>query len=278
MTNDELDAALVRLAHAEREGLRRFLEHLIQFDEQKGPETKAYTSLFVYCRARLLLSESESARRIQAARIAKQCPLVLERLASGEVNLSIVSVLAPHLTPENSRQLLDRAAGKSKRDVEFIVAGLAPRHEPKDIVRFVSPPFNAEPGTFSGLPTAFTPEPPASAAASAPPPEKVEPLTEHSARIHFTATRAVLDKIERARTLLRHKYSKAGYNEIFSDALEALLGRSDPDLKGSVSRRRTPSSSGRRIPQWVKDEVWRRDSGRCSFPSPDGRRWTIHET
>ncbi|MBI5240147.1 MAG: HNH endonuclease, partial [Elusimicrobia bacterium] len=32
------------------------------------------------------------------------------------------------------------------------------------------------------------------------------------------------------------------------------------------------AASSRRVPQWVRDRVWERDQGRCSFRAADGRR------
>ena len=45
----------------------------------------------------------------------------------GSVNLSTVRLLAPYLTPENYDECLAEAARKSKREVEVLVARLAPR-------------------------------------------------------------------------------------------------------------------------------------------------------
>jgi hypothetical protein len=53
--------------------------------------------------------------------------LVLERFGAGEIHLSAIKLLDPQLTEENHVQLLDRARGKTKREIEVLVAELAPR-------------------------------------------------------------------------------------------------------------------------------------------------------
>ena len=53
--------------------------------------------------------------------------MLLEMLADGRLHLSGISILHPHLTEANRETLLKRAAHKSKRQIQEIVAGLSPR-------------------------------------------------------------------------------------------------------------------------------------------------------
>jgi hypothetical protein len=73
-------------------------------------------SLFSYCTQALCLSEHAAHNRIEAARASRRFPVILDLLASGAVNLSTVRLLAPHLTPDNCRDLLGQASGRSKRE------------------------------------------------------------------------------------------------------------------------------------------------------------------
>jgi hypothetical protein len=86
-----------------------------------------YSSLFACCRDVLRLSEHAAYNRIEVARAARRLPVVLQMLEEGSVNLTTARLLAPHLTPDNHRAVLDSARGKRKGEVEAIVAGLAPR-------------------------------------------------------------------------------------------------------------------------------------------------------
>ena len=47
---------------------------------------------------------------------------MLDSLAEGAVNLTTVRLLAPHLTAENHRDLLDAASHLNKGQVELLIA------------------------------------------------------------------------------------------------------------------------------------------------------------
>jgi len=91
--------------------------------------------MFVYCTEVLHLSEAEAYLRIAAARAAREHPIFLEMLADGRLHLTGIAKLAPHLTQENREALLKRAAHKSKREIEELVAELAPRPDARAVMR-----------------------------------------------------------------------------------------------------------------------------------------------
>jgi hypothetical protein len=84
------------------------------------------SSLFTYCTQVLHLSEHAAYRRIEAARAARKFPVILDAVANGDLDLTAVSVIAPHLTPENVHGVIGKATHKTKREVEEIVAALRP--------------------------------------------------------------------------------------------------------------------------------------------------------
>ena len=67
------------------------------------------------------MSEAEAYLRIQAARLGRQ---LLTRMAA---HLTAIKLLGPHLTPDNHVRVLDQARGKNKREIELLVAALAPK-------------------------------------------------------------------------------------------------------------------------------------------------------
>jgi hypothetical protein len=69
--------------------------------------------------------------RIRALREARNSHL----LASGAMSLTSVCMLRPHLTPENHGAVLARACGRSRREIEALVAELAPRPDVPSSVR-----------------------------------------------------------------------------------------------------------------------------------------------
>ena len=129
LSNDDLVHAVNRLSTIERGAVTDLIEALAEFDERRLYLAEGFSSLFTYCTGRLALSEHEAYHRIEAARAARRFPLVLERLRARAITLTAVGLLRPHLTEANHRAVLDEARGKSKRDVQELVARLAPRHD-----------------------------------------------------------------------------------------------------------------------------------------------------
>ena len=76
---------------------------------------------------RLGMAEGAAYKRVWAARVGRRFPLVLDMIARGEIHLTGVHLLARHLNEENHAALLARAAGKTKRAIEKLVAEIAPR-------------------------------------------------------------------------------------------------------------------------------------------------------
>jgi hypothetical protein len=127
MGNEALLSEVERLVKVDRTVGAALLVHLGEVDARKLYLARGYGSMFVYCRAALGMSEAEAYLRMRAADVGRRFPLVLERFGSGDVHLSAIKLLAPHLTQDNHAQLLDRVRGKSKREIEVIVAELAPK-------------------------------------------------------------------------------------------------------------------------------------------------------
>ena len=81
-----------------------------------------YMHLSDYCQQYLGLSEGEAWTRVQIAKVSKKFPELVLAFASGGISLTVAGMLARHLTPDNKDELLSRAAGKSKRVVEELLA------------------------------------------------------------------------------------------------------------------------------------------------------------
>lgn len=88
--------------------------------------------------------------------------------------------------------------------------------------------------------------------------QSVQPYAPSRARIAFDCDKDLPGKLERAREVLRHKFPAGKYEDIFNEALEALLDRKDPENRLRNKKARKSAAGGqvhtRRIPQRVKDE------------------------
>ena len=258
LTDEEIEKKLEDLLGEERAGLAEFLRHLDWFDQRRIANKRAFPSTFEYCTRKLGLSEDEAYRRIHVARKARTHARLLDMIREGSLSLSAASRIAPSLTQENREELLAKASGKTVREVEVIVAAGSEPGKARSLIAIVAPLPAAE--SASGVP--------ALAAEGAPP-----TTLEHGVRFHFTVPRAVHEKFLRARDLTRHKRPSGLPEEIFEDALDALLDEVDRSRKDKPSAPRGEGTTdSRRIPEWVKDLVTRRDGGRCAFTAEDGRR------
>ena len=140
MSDGELTAEVQRLARSERESTASLVAHLAEFDARRLYLGEGCPSLFVYCTEVLRLSEHEAYNRIEAARLARRFPSVIDLVATGALNLTTARLVAPHLTKENEAALLAEVSYKSKREAEEVIVHYAPRPMvPSSIRRLPSP-------------------------------------------------------------------------------------------------------------------------------------------
>lgn len=109
LTDDALVEEVKRAADRERCSTADLLALLIELERRALPLALGYASTFTYCTRALLMSEQAAYKRITAARAAKRYPVILDLLAGGELTLSSVRILAPHLTDESVDALLNAA-------------------------------------------------------------------------------------------------------------------------------------------------------------------------
>jgi hypothetical protein len=133
--DDELLRRLVRLLSDSRRVEADLVAHIGEVDRRRLYARQASPSMFVYCTQVLHLSEAEAYLRINAARAAREHPVLLTMLEDGRLHLSGVVQLAPHLTPENRDVLLERASYRSKREIEELLAEMFPRPDAPALMR-----------------------------------------------------------------------------------------------------------------------------------------------
>jgi hypothetical protein len=107
--------------------MRTYVWHLAEVDRRRLYRREACPSMHVYATSRLHLSDPEAYLRIAVARVSRRFPVVLGMLADGRLHLSGIAKLAPQLREDNCDALLARAAHRSKREIEMLVATVAPQ-------------------------------------------------------------------------------------------------------------------------------------------------------
>jgi hypothetical protein len=109
----QLLAALSRLVRREHDLMSDLLAHLAELDERRLHLELGFTSLFAYCTEALGFCKSAAGRRIAVARTCRKFPEAFARVARGELGLSVLSLLGPHLAPENAAELFDACQHRS---------------------------------------------------------------------------------------------------------------------------------------------------------------------
>jgi hypothetical protein len=133
--DDELLRRLASLVHGSRQTEAELVAHVGEVDARRLYARAAVPSMFQYCTERLHLSGAEAYLRIAAARASREHPVILAMLADGRLHLTAIAMIAPHLTTANREDLLARATHKSKRELEELLAEIAPRPDAPALVR-----------------------------------------------------------------------------------------------------------------------------------------------
>jgi hypothetical protein len=250
LDDQALLAELPRLAGSERSATVALVARLAELDARRLYLAAGFASLFAYCTSVLKLSEGEAYNRIEAARAVRRSPELLGRLSDGSLSLTTLRMLAPHLSLSDDNQLLEAAAGKSRRQVQELIVAKLPERPPVSSVR-----------KLPDLPPSRRPV--------------VAPVSADQYRITITASREMKDELVRVQDLLRHQIPDGDPGKILARALSLL--RQDLERKklggAGTKRKGRPTRPGsRHVPAEVRRAAWKRDGGRCAFVAKDGRR------
>jgi 5-methylcytosine-specific restriction endonuclease McrA len=265
MSDREVVERLEELLREERRLTAAVLVHLGEVEARRLYLPAACSSMFVYCTRVLGMSEDQALKRIQAARAMRRFPAVAAAVEEGSLHLSGVVRLAPHLTADNVESLVAEASGKSKAEIEILLARLAPRPDaPERLVRV------AEQGELVPEPPPREVAPVARLASAG----KVAPLAPERFALQVTIGEATQQKLLRAQALLRHQVPSGDLADVLDRALDALLDKVERTKFGkTVAPRKAKTSRAKRtVPRAVRRTVAARDGARCSFVAEDGRR------
>ena len=308
LSDRDLLDAIERVVADERHRTADLLALLGELDARRLYLAQSCASLFMFCTQVLHYSEHAAYHRIEAARAARQFPVILGMVAAGALTLTSVALLRPHLTRDNHGSLLEAARHKSKREVEQQVACLAPRPDQPSVVRRLPTPMSVPAPTPTPAPkgtatpawaptVAATPtrqtsaEPPpapdlppkarATPAFQPFPRARLEPTSSERYLLKVTLSADAYANLRRAQDLIRHSCPDGDLALVIDRALTVLVQQLERIRFARLTARAVPratkhpsSRSHRRsryIPAAVRREVWRRDGGRCAFVGGRGR-------
>jgi hypothetical protein len=217
VTDDALERGLFELLQSSGRTDARVLAHLAEVEERRLHLSAGFGSLFEYCLKRLGLSEDEACRRITAARLARRFPAIFELIEQRRIHLTGVGLLRHFLTYENHRELLVAACGKSRRQIEALLATRFPQADVDTFVRRLP-----DRGTFAN----------------------VEQRSAETFRIQLNASKQLKEKLELACDLLSHAEPRREFAKVIERGLDLLIEKTERDRFGKTSKaqRRKPSA------------------------------------
>ena len=269
--------------HQSRRVESDLVAHIAEVDERRLYAREAAPSMFVYCTETLHLSEAEAYLRIAAARASREHPILLTKLGDGRLHLAGIAKVAPYLTRENRDALLKRATHRSKRQIEELVAEIAPRPDVPATMRKLPERRTLEAPGFPGGADRVTvpvlrPDGVGSPAPASASPTVVQPLALARYKVQFTASAKLQGKLERLRALMRSQVPDGDLAAIIEQAVTEKLERLEARrfARTKTPRKRLeendPTSSSRHIPAAVRRAVSERDGDRCRYVDETGKR------
>src|SRR5258706_3242069 len=299
LSDAELLSGIQSLRGSERSFTARVVAHLAEIESRKLHLATAHSSLFDYCLRSLNMSEGEAFRRITAARLLRRFPVIFELIDSGSLHLTGLALLKDALTDENHRELLQAACGKTKREIQLLLAGRFPKEDAPSLIRKLpepKPAASASPGVVVATTvgpvestidrpgpqpaSALEPAPNEPRAAMAPRVSpshdrpRVEPLSAARYKVQFTASAEHREKLERICDLMSHSNPSRDLGVVFERAVDLLLRDLEKKKLKKTDRpksARAPTDSDH-IPNKVRREVCERDGGQCTFEDEHGHR------
>jgi hypothetical protein len=260
LSDAELLAGTRRLVGRSNQLLAELLLHLGAVEERGIHRVRACSSLYTYCIYELRFSEDEAFRRVAAARLVRRFPALFDAVASGELHLTGLLLLGPHLTEANLVEVLARAKHRTKREIARLVRLLDPlpavpaRIEPlgpaparviptapswEEYVQSMNPLRELAPGErprdwvqgandppdrmASGLEPAVAPTPGHSTAFECLASEPQGALEPVRYKVQFTASEEYVRLVEQAKALLSHAVPGMALEELQLRAMRSLV-------------------------------------------------------
>jgi len=279
MNNTEFHIEFENAAREDQRTTNVVLHFINDCERRKSYLDLGYSSIWDYCVRKLEYCSSTASRYIKAARCIRQNAEVREMLEKNEVSISSICQFASILDENNKALVLSQVKDASWREVESIARKYRPPMQLRDrmvpvqaatpdgvqdmvFTQFLAPDEYAEvfddvrslmPGGMSYGDIVLT------------------ALREHRDR-HSPVERQKRREKRGAASLHSHQREPSAEKE------DATLhsGRNDWSARKGASslhsHRRELNEDSYRIPDIVRDVIFIRDGGQCTFVSPDGRR------
>ena len=269
-----------------------FIAELAEFDARKLWAPAGYHSTHDYCVRKHQLDHYLTCRWIAIARLGYRYPVIFPALADGRLSQTTILMLKPYLISHTALGLIQDAMGRSKRQVEKLLAAKFPQPNVPTLIE----PLQAHFPTTELAPCALVdagPEAALSINLVAPaqvvpsttpaqpipmvpltPRAKLAPLSTDRNALQVMIDDETVELLEQARDLLSHAAPNADAGTVLKRALRCLVTELQRRKFAQVEHPRTAkgASASSRVPAEVKRQVSARDGDACGFQGPEGNR------
>src|SRR5689334_6434043 len=202
LSDSELRASFKKVGWVETHAIADSVELVAEIERRKLHLTSGFPGIIDYCMEELGCSRDIAANRVVAARAARRYPVVLSMLRERQLCVSGIRVIAQYLDDENYAARLEQARGKTREELQVLVAAWAPK--PDVPTRIVAVKQEAAPELLMRMQEA-----PAPVAAPAPvepqrPAPLPKPLSPRRYKIEITVNEETHAALMRQRNTLRH--------------------------------------------------------------------------
>ncbi len=251
-----------------------------------------YHSTHDCCVRRHRLDHYLTCRWIGIARLGQRYSVIFPALAEGRLSQTTILLLKPYLISHTAPSLIQDALGKSKRQVEKLLAEKFPQPDVPTLIQSWMPPEpRSEP--VLGMPVSTSPAAALSINLVAPaqvvpsttpaqpipmvplaPRSKLAPLSPDRNTLQVTIDDETVELLEQARDLLSHAAPNADAGTVLKRALQCLVTELQRRKFAQVEKPRAASGAkdGPRVTAEVKRQVSARDGDACGFEGPQGNR------
>ena len=306
--NTTLHQAIGNWQSKERRCQLLVLMHLAEIEQRKLYLDLGCMHLGDYCQRYLRLSDNEAWLRVYVARAGLRFPRLLVAMAEGNISLSVAGMLARQLRDDNVDELLQSCSGKSKREVEVLLAARGGESTPqRSTLRPIlvslgkaeeAPPSQLKAAELPGelaREALFKENSHGSEKESVPTPAREtsaddfvenEPRTKLVHKLSCTISDETKEKLLRLAEVLGIVDPIANLDLVIAKAADLALRAKDPALraasKAAIAQDKSPEAAlespaktaprSRYIAAAVRRELLARAGYRCEFSSPEGTR------
>jgi len=234
------------LAQKERAITLEVLQHLREIERRSLYAEIGYSSLFEYAVKELKYSEGAAQRRISSVRLIRDVPEVEEKIKTGKLSLSALSQAQVFFRQEKigtsaKLEILESLEGKSSRIVERELALKSSQPE-----KFIH--------------------------------EKLRTVSKTHTELKFLVDEALLNDIEELRCLLGVHASTSNIQTTIQSTMQTTVAyavrHAFKKLRPKNPKNLPPTLAvkiSRYVPQEIKRQVWKRDSGQCTYQHKGNR-------